>query len=97
MTDDVDDEAVFNDEKVRVRGGRGAGVIGEDAQAPSDRKVGLDEGGILRQINDAVFLISARKKNLPLVQRMSVDVAYETVAVVFFLTLRAAVAGHGGR
>gem|GEM_PF-5474087 len=63
MVQNLRDTAVLDQHERAVGGGRGAGVVGQNAKTSADREVLLREGGILRKGENAVLLIGARQDN----------------------------------
>src|SRR3954464_11890821 len=77
-----------------LRAGR-AGVVGQDAKPPSDRKphrhVGIDLAAHAR--DDSMLLAGARQPAA--FDHIASRVAYGAIAIVDFLALRSAVTAHG--
>lgn len=93
MVQNLRDTAVLDQHERAVGGGRGAGVVGQNAKTSADREVLLREGGVLRKGENAVLLIGARQDNRAVGEGLAVKAADQAVAVVVCLTSRAAVAG----
>lgn len=87
------DTAVLDQYERSIGGGSGAGVVRQNAKTSADREVLLREGRILRKGENAVLLIGARQDDRAVGERLPVNAADQTVAVVVCLTSRAAVAG----